>query len=54
MECTQRIVCKAVIIAMDEENRTRKKVRDNHTRIRETLVDKDLETYYLHNFCTTL
>ncbi|ESW04832.1 hypothetical protein PHAVU_011G128700 [Phaseolus vulgaris] len=51
---TKDNVCKVVSIVMDEENETSKKVRDNHTRIRETLLDKDLESYYFHNFCTRL
>ncbi|XP_027347844.1 UDP-glycosyltransferase 79B30-like [Abrus precatorius] len=47
-------VCKAVSIVMDDENETSKKVRDNHTRLREMLLHKDLESSYVDNFCKQL
>lgn len=51
---TKESVCKAVCIAMDSENETSKKVRDNHSRIRELLLNKDLESSYVNNFCLRL
>ncbi|RDX74575.1 UDP-glycosyltransferase 79B30, partial [Mucuna pruriens] len=51
---TKESVCKAVSIVMDEENETSTKVRDNHTRLRNLLLDKDLESSYVDNFCKRL
>ncbi|CAJ1978863.1 unnamed protein product [Sphenostylis stenocarpa] len=51
---TKESVCTAVSIVMDQENETSKKVRDNHARLRETLLDKDLESSYVDNFCMRL
>jgi len=51
---TKESVRSAVSIVMDEENESGKKVRDNHTKLRETLLDKNLESCYLDNFCMSL
>ncbi|XP_057430652.1 UDP-glycosyltransferase 79B30-like [Lotus japonicus] len=51
---TKESVCKAVSIVMDDENETSKKVRANHARIREMLLNKDLESSYIDNFCKKL
>nr|KYP58775.1 Anthocyanidin 3-O-glucosyltransferase [Cajanus cajan] len=47
-------VCKAVSIVMDDENEISKKVRENHSRLRDLLLDKDLESSYVDNFCMKL
>ncbi|KAK7312846.1 hypothetical protein VNO77_37029 [Canavalia gladiata] len=51
---TKDSVCKAVSIVMDEENETSRKITDNHTRLREMLLNKDLESSYVDNFCLQL
>ena len=51
---TKDSVCKAVSIVMDDENEISKKVRANHGKIREMLLNKDLESSYIDNFCTKL
>ncbi|KAK7262327.1 hypothetical protein RJT34_29894 [Clitoria ternatea] len=51
---TRESVCRAVNIVMDEENETSRVVRENHSRIREMLLDKDLESSYVDNFCIRL
>ncbi|KGN43487.1 cyanidin 3-O-galactoside 2''-O-xylosyltransferase FGGT1 [Cucumis sativus] len=43
-------VCKAVKTVMDEENESGKEVRANIAKLRELLVDKDLEESYINNF----
>ncbi|CAI8617403.1 unnamed protein product [Vicia faba] len=47
-------VCEAVRIVMDDESEISKKVRANHTKIREMLLNKDLESSYIHDFCNKL
>ncbi|KAL5055045.1 hypothetical protein RYX36_035727 [Vicia faba] len=47
-------VCEAVRIVMDDESEMSKKVRANHTKIREMLLNKDLESSYIHDFCNKL
>ena len=39
---------------MDCENETSKRVRANHARIRELLLNKDLESSYVDSFCMRL
>ena len=51
---TRESVCKAVSIVMDGENETSKRVRGNHARIRELLLNKDLESSYVDSFCMRL
>ncbi|KAG5149880.1 hypothetical protein AAZX31_06G267400 [Glycine max] len=51
---TKESVCKAVSIVMDCENETSKRVRANHARIRELLLNKDLESSYVDSFCMRL
>lgn len=51
---TKDSVCKAVSIVMDDENETSKNVRANHTKLREMLLSKDLESSYIDNFCKKL
>ncbi|KAL0560089.1 hypothetical protein IC582_000483 [Cucumis melo] len=43
-------VCKAVKTVMDEENESGKEIRANLAKLRELLVDKDLEESYINNF----
>ncbi|GAU51127.1 hypothetical protein TSUD_92690 [Trifolium subterraneum] len=51
---TKESVCKAVSIVMDDENEISKNVKANHAKIREMLLDKDLESSYIDNFCKKL
>ncbi|XP_061345240.1 UDP-glycosyltransferase 79B30-like [Gastrolobium bilobum] len=51
---TKDSVCKAVSIVMDDENETSRKVRENHSKIRDMLLNKDLESSYIDNFCKKL
>lgn len=51
---TKESVCKAVSIVMDDENETCRKVRANHTKLREMLLNKDLESSYIDEFCKKL
>ncbi|KAA0059100.1 hypothetical protein IC582_000481 [Cucumis melo] len=47
-------VCKAVKTVMDEENESGKEIRANKEKLRELLVDKDLEESYINNFIHSL
>ncbi|CAL5212810.1 unnamed protein product [Lathyrus oleraceus] len=47
-------VCEAVRIVMDDENEMSKKVRANHAKIREMLLNEDLESSYIDDFCNKL
>lgn len=47
-------VCKAVKTVMDEENETGKEIRANRAKLRELLLDKDLEESYISNFIHNL
>ncbi|XP_022135998.1 UDP-glycosyltransferase 79B30-like [Momordica charantia] len=51
---TRESVCKAVKIVMDEEDETGKEIRENRAKIRELLLDKDLEESYINNFIQSL
>ncbi|KAL1363107.1 UDP-glycosyltransferase 79B30 [Arachis hypogaea] len=51
---TKESVCKAVSIVMDDENETSRIVRSNHAKIREVLLNKDLESTYIDAFCKNL
>jgi hypothetical protein len=51
---TKDSVCKAVSIMMDDENEISKKVKTNHCKIREMLLNKDLESSYIDDFCMKL
>ncbi|OIV99189.1 hypothetical protein TanjilG_19685 [Lupinus angustifolius] len=51
---TKESVCKAVSIVMDDENEISIKVRGNHSKIRKMLLNNDLESYYVDNFCRKL
>ncbi|CAK8577067.1 unnamed protein product [Lathyrus sativus] len=51
---TKDSVCKAVSIVMDDESEMSKKVRANHAKIREILLNKDLESSYIDDFCNKL
>jgi signal recognition particle GTPase len=39
---------------MDDENEISKNVKANHANIREMLLNKDLETSYIDDFCKKL
>lgn len=41
-------VCKAVKTVVEEENESGKEIRANIAKLRELLVDKDLEEFYMH------
>ncbi|GAU51129.1 hypothetical protein TSUD_92710 [Trifolium subterraneum] len=51
---TKESVCKAVSIVMDNANEISKKVKANHAKIREMLLNKDLESSYIDDFCKKL
>ncbi|XP_004505528.1 UDP-glycosyltransferase 79B30 [Cicer arietinum] len=51
---TKESVCEAVKIVMDDENEISKEVRGNHAKIREMLLNKDLESSYIDTFCKKL
>ncbi|WJX44609.1 UDP-glycosyltransferase 79B30 [Trifolium repens] len=51
---TKDNVYKAVSIVMDDENEISKNVKANHAKIREMLLNKDLETSYIDDFCNKL
>jgi UDP:flavonoid glycosyltransferase YjiC (YdhE family) len=51
---TKNSVCKAVSIVMDDENEISKNVKANHAKIREMLLNKDLESSYIDDFCNKL
>lgn len=47
---TKESVCKAVNTVMDEGDAYGNKVRENHAKIREILLDKKLESTYIDCF----
>nr|A0A2R6QXF8.2 RecName: Full=Cyanidin 3-O-galactoside 2''-O-xylosyltransferase FGGT1; AltName: Full=Flavonoid 3-O-glycoside glycosyltransferase 1; AltName: Full=UDP-xylose flavonoid O-glycosyltransferase 6B; Short=AcUFGT6b [Actinidia chinensis var. chinensis] len=47
---TGESVCRAVRDAMEEGSEVAKEVRDNHAKMREFLLNKDLESSYIDNF----
>jgi hypothetical protein len=51
---TKDSVYKAVSIVMDDENEISKNVKANHAKIREMLLNKDLELSYIDDFCMKL
>ncbi|XP_045812309.1 UDP-glycosyltransferase 79B30-like isoform X1 [Trifolium pratense] len=51
---TKDSVCKAVSIVMDDENEISKEVKANHEKIREMLLNEDLESSYIDDFCKKL
>jgi hypothetical protein len=51
---TKDNVYKAVSIVMDDENEISKNVKANHAKIREMLLNKDLESSYIDDFCMKL
>ncbi|CAI8608311.1 unnamed protein product [Vicia faba] len=51
---TKDDVCKAVSILMDDENEISNKVKASHAKIRDMLLNKDLESSYIDNFCKKL
>ncbi|WVZ00778.1 hypothetical protein V8G54_026847 [Vigna mungo] len=51
---TKESVCKAVEIAMDEENGVGREVRANHSKLRNFLISHDLESNCLDDFCQKL
>jgi UDP:flavonoid glycosyltransferase YjiC (YdhE family) len=51
---TKDSVYKAVSIVMDDENEISKNIKANHANIREMLLNKDLETSYIDDFCKKL
>ncbi|WJX50713.1 UDP-glycosyltransferase 79B30 [Trifolium repens] len=51
---TKDSVYKAVSIVMDDENEISKNVKANHAKIREMLLNKDLESSYIDDFCNKL
>ncbi|WJX44607.1 UDP-glycosyltransferase 79B30 [Trifolium repens] len=51
---TKDNVYKAVSIVMDDENEISNNVKANHAKIREMLLNKDLETSYIDDFCNKL
>ncbi|XP_058756242.1 UDP-glycosyltransferase 79B30-like [Vicia villosa] len=51
---TKDSVCKAVRIVMDDENEIGKEVKAKHGKIREMLLNKDLESSYIDDFCKKL
>ncbi|XP_061347769.1 cyanidin 3-O-galactoside 2''-O-xylosyltransferase FGGT1-like [Gastrolobium bilobum] len=51
---TKESVCKAVKIVMDDENELGAQVRENHTKIRNLLLSKNLESSCLDTFCQKL
>ncbi|MED6220364.1 UDP-glycosyltransferase 79B30 [Stylosanthes scabra] len=51
---TKESVCNVVSILMDNGNETSKRVRAYHAKLREKLLDKDLESTYNDNFCKKL
>ncbi|KAL2328149.1 hypothetical protein Fmac_021576 [Flemingia macrophylla] len=51
---SKETVCKAVSIVMDDENEISKKVRENHSKLRNLLLNKGLESSYIDNFCMRL
>ncbi|KAF3444040.1 hypothetical protein FNV43_RR13730 [Rhamnella rubrinervis] len=51
---TRDSVCKAVKTVMEESSEVGKEVRENHAKIREMLLKKDLESSYVDNFIEKL
>ncbi|XP_061355026.1 cyanidin 3-O-galactoside 2''-O-xylosyltransferase FGGT1-like [Gastrolobium bilobum] len=51
---TKESVCKAVKTVMDDENELGAQVRENHTKIRNLLLSKNLESSCLDTFCQKL
>ncbi|KAL5063038.1 hypothetical protein RYX36_024775 [Vicia faba] len=51
---TKDDVCKAVSIVMDDDNEISKKVKASHVKIRDMLLNKDLESSCIDNFCKKL
>ncbi|CAL5342690.1 unnamed protein product [Camellia sinensis] len=47
---TRESVCKAVRVVMDEESEIGKEVKENHGKMKEFLLNKDLESFYIDNF----
>ncbi|KAI8008203.1 Anthocyanidin 3-O-glucoside 2''-O-glucosyltransferase [Camellia lanceoleosa] len=47
---TRESVCRAVRVVMDEESEIGKEVRENHGKMREFLLNKDLESSYIDDF----
>ncbi|KAL2331596.1 hypothetical protein Fmac_019177 [Flemingia macrophylla] len=51
---TKESVCKAVEIVMDEENEVGKEVRTNHNKVRNFLLNHNLESACVDSFCQKL
>lgn len=51
---TKQSVCRAVKAVMDGESEVGREVRANHTKLRDLLLGKDLESAYLDGFCHKL
>ncbi|KAL8108655.1 hypothetical protein AgCh_024930 [Apium graveolens] len=51
---TRESVCKAVAAVMEQNSHVGKQVRKNHAKLRNLLLDKDLESSYIHNFINSL
>lgn len=51
---TRESVCRAVKAVMDGESEVGREVRANHTKLRDLLLGKDLESAYLDGFCHKL
>ncbi|KAL7000517.1 Cyanidin 3-O-galactoside 2''-O-xylosyltransferase FGGT1 [Sarracenia purpurea var. burkii] len=47
---TRESVCRAVRTVMEEDNEVGKEVRTNHDKLRELLLNKDLESEYIDDF----
>ncbi|GMP67413.1 hypothetical protein CsSME_00027410 [Camellia sinensis var. sinensis] len=47
---TRESVCKAVRVVMDEESELGKEVKENHGKMKEFSLNKDLESFYIDNF----
>nr|KYP33339.1 Anthocyanidin 3-O-glucosyltransferase [Cajanus cajan] len=51
---TKESVCKAVKTVMDDESEVGREVRENHLKLRNMLLSKDLENTYVDSFCHKL
>lgn len=51
---TRESVCKAVGTVIQEDNQVGKEIRVNHAKLRDFLLDKDLESSYIHSFSKKL
>ncbi|KAL2328018.1 hypothetical protein Fmac_021445 [Flemingia macrophylla] len=51
---TKESVSKAVKIVMDDKSEVGREVRENHLKLRNILLSKDLENTYVDNFCDKL